>query len=607
MPGILPLAGLVPKSRSQIRTEMLDALARELGTPLDHSATSNLSRLLDVIAGPIADGWVMASALWQTFEPAAASGALLDSLVSISGISRLPATHSHARMLLCGKLGTQLAPGRVVSSSSGARFTTDEPVMLARSLWRARIKVLSLSAGAQYRVTVEGVIHEATATSGATADSLSSALAADIAAVHPTLVVSPGARAAFELMSTIPEAPVAVSLAVVPRTSWQIRLESLLKNMTYNLGFRWSSGAVFLAVSVATDDVPMPVNLVANLVVQINLLASGALVAIELGDGLSFSVTAQQPGVAFSVSGNSSLHGASSLPHFSMRETTPAAATLLAMELDPLAGELVWMRAEQTGPTPAAAHTLTRIETPISGWERALNVSDAELGRKREEDRELVARRARSLLLPGVATREAIEARLMQEVPGVRAVRVVENDLDVTDSEGRPPHSFEVVLDAPADSETDAIVAGILWRLKPAGICTAPGPVAVAVTDSMGFEHVVTFSRPQWVRVVLDIELSLLSEEDFPPDGAEQVVQAVLAATQRLTIGEDVVLSRLLGPIYQVPGIGSVRISAQAPALPGPPRASAQWDHSGAGTNLAIGPRERSLVEQADIHVRVIP
>lgn len=162
--------------------------------------------------------------------------------------------------------------------------------------------------------------------------------------------------------------------------------------------------------------------------------------------------------------------------------TNPSGA---AMDID------VEFEALDTGPVPAPAGTLAVIIAPVAGWISIINALDAELGMEVEDDAAYRGRQQDELTASGGGTVDAIRADLLR-VPGVGAVRVLENVLDVVSPKGLPPHSVEaIVLDG-----RDQDIADQLWRSKPTGIETHE-TVMVAVEDSAGDPHPIWFS---WAR-----------------------------------------------------------------------------------------------------------
>lgn len=206
------------------------------------------------------------------------------------------------------------------------------------------------------------------------------------------------------------------------------------------------------------------------------------------------------------------------------------------------------VQAVNAGAVQALARTLTVIDTPVSGLDSVINLIDATQGRDTETDLELRARRADSLQIAGAATLEAIRSAL-QNVADVTAVTVIENDTDVTDGDGRPPHSFEAVVLGGANQD----IADEIFQSKAAGI-TSFGSITETVTDSQGIDHDISFSRP--TEVDIWVTLNLTVDSNYPSNGDDLVEAALLAEGNSLGIGEDVIASPdLLCAIDGIEGI----------------------------------------------------
>jgi uncharacterized phage protein gp47/JayE len=213
--------------------------------------------------------------------------------------------------------------------------------------------------------------------------------------------------------------------------------------------------------------------------------------------------------------------------------------------------------AEDTGPTPAYAGTLTVIETPVGGWTSVTNALDAVIGRHLESDAALRLRREQELRAIGGGSVDAIIADLLR-VTGVTAAFVFENTSSGTDSSGLPPKSIEAVVNGGADAD---ILAALLAS-KPAGIETyaAAGVTKVSgvLADSEGGSHTVMFSRPTTVPVYLVIDVRVM-KGSFPADGASLIKQKVADfGDATLVIGRDVVGSALVASVFEVPGVVDV-------------------------------------------------
>lgn len=247
-------------------------------------------------------------------------------------------------------------------------------------------------------------------------------------------------------------------------------------------------------------------------------------------------------------------------------------------------------RAENTGPVVANAGALTVIETPMFGLDSVTNLLDAVVGRDVETDSELRLRRLDSLQNTGTATVEGILTTL-RGIDGVQSVFIVENNGDIIDGGGRPPHSFEVFI----QGGDDDVIREALWATKPAGIATF-GTVSGVIVDSQGFDHTIYFSRS--IEVLIYLVIEIIKNIDpaetggvYPINGDDLVRDAILAYTASFEIGQDVVLPRFWTPINTIPGVVGIVIKAglaPAPTL---------------SNNLAIGPTSLALFDSSRITV----
>jgi uncharacterized phage protein gp47/JayE len=244
----------------------------------------------------------------------------------------------------------------------------------------------------------------------------------------------------------------------------------------------------------------------------------------------------------------------------------------------------VLCRAEVTGAITAPANTLTVIETPLFGMDSVTNLLDAAVGNERETDSELRLRRIESLRAIGTSTINGI-VNSLRDLDGITSCFVFENNGDVTDGDGRPPHSYEAFIQGGDNDE----IFQTLWLTKPAGIATY-GNISGLVLDSQGFEHTLYFSRPVEKLIYLVIEITKNTDPleiggVYPANGDTLVRDAVLAYGATFQIGQDVVLPRFWTPINTIPGILGIVVKAGFTAGP-------------TGTsNLAIGAKELALFD----------
>jgi len=213
----------------------------------------------------------------------------------------------------------------------------------------------------------------------------------------------------------------------------------------------------------------------------------------------------------------------------------------------------ILFQATVKGEIDAKAGTLTVIETPVAGWDAAINLTDADVGRHVELDSELRIRREQTLANPGSSTVDAIYSKL-KAIDEVDAVKVYTNRENVPDIAGRPPHCFECVVKEGNDNE----IAMTIWKNCPSGI-EIYGSVHIVVVDSQGFSQDVYFSRPDDVLIYLEVDLETNSL--FPAGGATTIENSILDyAKSTFSIGDDVITDWLYCPINVVPGIVNITI-----------------------------------------------
>lgn len=278
----------------------------------------------------------------------------------------------------------------------------------------------------------------------------------------------------------------------------------------------------------------------AGLVAAINL-ETEPVTANDLGSGV-FDITTDQDDLAFNGSVGTGL--------------------TITSRTSPLLFE-----ATETGPITVLAGTFTEIVTPISGWDSVSNIEAGVAGRNLETDQELRIRRLNSIRVLGAGSVEAIQARIRQEVQDVLNCLVFENREPTTDPiSGRPPHSFETVVQGGDDTE----IANKIWELKPAGIETY-GNVNVLITDSNGFIQPINFSRPEPLYIWVSVDVTVISGE-FAAEGADAIAQAILSFGQTYNVGEDILYQEFTQPIYDVGGVYEISLTLASSVLEaGPP------------------------------------
>lgn len=243
--------------------------------------------------------------------------------------------------------------------------------------------------------------------------------------------------------------------------------------------------------------------------------------------------------------------------------------------------------AETAGRLVANAGTITVIATPVTGWTAVTNATDAVPGTEVETDAALRVRRERTLQRAGSSPLDAIAAEVA-EVAGVTQCVAWENATDYTDTEGRPPHSVEVMVLGGDDED----VVRAIWSAKAAGIETYGTETPVTFTDDRGVSRTVRFSRPTDLDVYATV-IVVVDPATF--EGATAVKEALVTAMENLRAGEVARNSAMVAALLDVVGVrDAVVYTGESSSLTLQTR-----------DNLAPGERERCAFDASRVEVTV--
>lgn len=195
---------------------------------------------------------------------------------------------------------------------------------------------------------------------------------------------------------------------------------------------------------------------------------------------------------------------------------------------------------------------ITEVVNPDVDISEIVHTRIEVLGKETETDAELRNRFDIAILGAGSGTASSIRGAVMR-INGIGGCRVVENNTNENDADGRPPHSFEVYV---YGSDTlDQEVAEAIFSKKPVGIQTV-GDVSVEVEDVSGDIKTVKFSRV--AETVIYINLTIAVDGDFELDGEDQVKTALVDHINKLSTGQDVIFTSLYRQLFAVPGVKDV-------------------------------------------------
>lgn len=210
---------------------------------------------------------------------------------------------------------------------------------------------------------------------------------------------------------------------------------------------------------------------------------------------------------------------------------------------------------EEYGEIEPLLNSVNYINTNYDGWFSVSNESETYVGRDYETASEVRQRYASAVFRNSIGMKESIKAALL-ELQDVTSVTIYENRTDET-VDGLKPHSFQAIV---FGGDGEAIARTIL-NVAPLGIDTN-GDICVRIEDSEGAAQDVCFSRPHEVQIYVKVIIKEYNEEILPGDAIDKIKNIVVEQIGKLSMGNDVIYQRLLGPIYSgVDGISYIECS----------------------------------------------
>jgi Baseplate J-like protein len=173
-----------------------------------------------------------------------------------------------------------------------------------------------------------------------------------------------------------------------------------------------------------------------------------------------------------------------------------------AVVIGPLGETSVTALSKEPGNIASDTFKVSQIRTPTLGWRYVTNLGPAVPGRESESDAQLRIRQAQSTALPARSVLQSITGALAG-LPGVLRAKVLENDTNVLDSDGLPPHSIAAVV---LGGDLDLIATTLAIRKTPG--CYTHGTTLVLVPDGLGIPKAIRFFVPAPVPVFVKVTMS---------------------------------------------------------------------------------------------------
>jgi hypothetical protein len=214
-------------------------------------------------------------------------------------------------------------------------------------------------------------------------------------------------------------------------------------------------------------------------------------------------------------------------------------------------------RCQTAGSIQAPPNTITNIQNPTLGWQTATNPAAATPGFPLEDDATLRKRQTYSTSIIAITPRLSLLGAVAN-VAGVGRSAVYDNDTNLTDANGIPPHSVAVVVEGGDDME----IATTILEKKNTG-CGTYGGTQITVIDQAGVPQIINFWRLNNIQIWVQIVITPLA--GYLNSYGNMIADAVSGFINALDIGVDVYVGWLYAPADLA---GDAAVAATATAQP---------------------------------------
>lgn len=396
--GVTP-QGFKAKRLIDIKNELEDYFIGEFGE-INLDPQSVAGQIIGIYSKVLADIWENLQEVYESQYPNSATGVALDNVVQYNGITRLAAQRTTVIGVATGTEGTLIPSGSLARvPDSGKQFISTVSAYITRSNSVRNVIRVDGLAPQDYTVVINGIsyFYRLPTINFSGPIQPANTIAVRINGINmPTVTYATSSAATLAALATVIQTnSPAVATAIVSGNTIQL---------TTNLGYQIIVNSVEVdgpSAPTYTISVRQPATL-ADVATYLAAVVNTSALVTASSNGVNFTVTARDTEFPYSLNLGSNL------------------------TLTQLSSPVPFI-AQDYGPIPVPANSLTEILTPVAGWQTIDNFKAGVTGRNQETDEELRLRRANSLRVLGSGTVEAIRARVLQEVPGVTSVLVFEN------------------------------------------------------------------------------------------------------------------------------------------------------------------------------------
>lgn len=198
---------------------------------------------------------------------------------------------------------------------------------------------------------------------------------------------------------------------------------------------------------------------------------------------------------------------------------------------------------EIPGAIVANVGEITGIYNPTYGWNGVYNTESATLGSVQETASELRKRQSTSTAQPSKTVLEGTKGAVAN-VNGVTRSEVYENDTNITDSRGLPPHSITAVVENGSDYD----IAQAIFVHKGPG-CYTNGDVKIEILDAYNEPTTIRFFRIEYID--MDVVVNVKALKNYTTATTSAIKSNLETYLNSLEIGSSLDISALWGTALQ--------------------------------------------------------
>lgn len=514
--------GFKPKALTQVQTELNQALQAAFGDNINLAPTSVFGQLVAIMAERETSLWQLGQALYNSQNPAAASGLAVDNILALSGVQRLAAAPTITDpqpkltgagvnlygLVLYGTPGTVIPQGALVSNgqASPLTLTLDSAVTIQPAInARQALTFSNQPDTGSYALTFTDASGDALTTPAL-------AYGMPVADILLQPNTSAPAGATYQLLLTQGQSSLrtqALSAAASAGT-----IQQAIRNLA-GYGNVTVTATANAGCAVHFPDTPVPAVASSDAgAPSISLSLQSIVNTLTLSDGATqpftdCAVVALANGYQFDFGGGAAATGqtpsaGSAVPLIQVATSTLAAAgqvtniVVAESRVGAPAQGVGSATATATGANTALAGAIQTIVTPQTGWTGVNNQLDCIAGRDEETDAAAIARNAALRASRGSGSLAAMVQRV-QLVEGVTASLGFQNltnaALQVLTFSSAPTQGSYAL--ATATGSTAALAYSAAAGDVAAALQALPGYGTVRVTGSSAYGLVIDFNGAQ--------------------------------------------------------------------------------------------------------------